>query len=581
MSVSSVFAAQCLSEAYTRPGGLVPDMPSPTLPSPLSREEIIFFFRGLPSGPHLIARTGAPWKKPRTGPYTTPYDRELRVVGEHAIAVPGVWENQVGPALLKVLDEENVKWNTIDLHRIHYVDFNDEAPFPVVVCIGVKPGTLSGEDGAPVAKRCQEVLDSFSLNDVEVAIKASERFQSVAPAPAFEEPRRTVFESDPVVKLRIPFTPTVGFPLSTDARPDAEGSSGFFFINGEDTSKVYLLTARHVVLETTARDKNTVYDHKSTSKRRQNVTVFGQKGINEHMKSIRVAIGMQYITIDIEQGRVNRAQGEVNKTQEQDAKVVRVWTSELERAQRSLEKAQNAVKDLEKLYEDVAKLYLSNLGRTLGFVSHSPPIGFCLGEHMYTEDVAIIEVDSSKIKPDTFRPNVLDLGFEFELPTLTMMLRPRWDTEAPPPFKYPRDRLLRLHSIIPDSELRDPQEKDSNGDRCIVVLKRGRTTGLTVGRINNVPSYTRTYWEDGTADVSMEWPIFGYGYDSKKPRDAFSEPGDSGSAVVDSKGRIAGIITGGAGFRPASDITYMTAVEFIYNQMLTRGIEMNVNFTLP
>ena len=172
------------------------------------------------------------------------------------------------------------------------------------------------------------------------------------------------------------------------------------------------------------------------------------------------------------------------------------------------------MKKLEKRYEDVAKLYLSRFGPTLGFVSCSPPLGFSLGEHRYTEDVAIIEVDADKVDVKTFRPNVVDLGFDDERRALTDMMDPHWlsrlhsKSTDPPPFEYPLDRLLELRSIIPDSELRDPKEKDSNGDRCIVVLKRGRTTGLTVGRINNLPSYTRTYWENGSTNVSMEWPIF-------------------------------------------------------------------------
>ena len=233
--------------------------------------------------------------------------------------------------------------------------------------------------------------------------------------------------------------------------------------------------------------------------------------------------------------------------------------------------------DLETLYVHVAKLYLSELGRLLSFVSYSPPLGFSLGEHKYTEDVAVIEVDANKIDPGTFRPNVLDLHSEMGGWDLKMMLNPLgWKRGDPDLFEYPFDLLLQLHDIIPDAELRDPTQRDSNGDRGIMVLKRGKTTGLTVGRLNNMPSYTRTYWEDGTSDVSMEWPIFNYGYEGS----VFSKAGDSGSVVVDRKGRIAGVIAGAAGCRLPTDVTYMIPAEFICNQMLARGIDMNVNFTL-
>ncbi|PIL22804.1 hypothetical protein GSI_15499 [Ganoderma sinense ZZ0214-1] len=599
VSVASFFTSLCVSEsskAYPSVSKIPSDEQitaalSPLQPSPLSQDEICCFFSGLPSRPLLIARTGAPWKPIPRGHWQCPYDRELRPVGDHAIAAPGVWDNQVGPALLKVLDEENVKWDTIDVHRIHYTEFDHEAPFPVVVCIGVKFGALSGEDGVGVAKRCQAVLDGFGLGDVEVAIKASARFQ--AAAPAFEKPvRRWVGDKSPVDNFRMPFTSCVGFPLSSAAHPGVEGSGGFFFTNGEDASKVFLLTARHVVIETTTRDKNVVYDHESSGAepRRQNATVFGDKGIFEYMKSLRVELGSNSRYADLCRRWIDDAQAENDKAQGQDEKAASA--REANRHQLELEEAQAAVNALDTLYVDAAKLYLSELGRTLGFVSYSPPIGFSLGGHKYTEDIAVIEVDANKIDPSTFRPNALDLGSgEFGIGELTRLMNPRgWKLGDPASFDHHAIfDCLQLRDIIPDAELRDPKQTDFNGDRCLVVLKRGKTSGLTIGRLNNVPSYTRTYWEDGTSDVSMEWPIFSVRYDTVKKPVAFSEPGDSGSVVVDGKGRIAGIVTGGAGFLNSkldsratltAHVTYMTAAEFIRDQMRTRGIDMNVNFTL-
>lgn len=188
--------------------------------------------------------------------------------------------------------------------------------------------------------------------------------------------------------------------------------------------------------------------------------------------------------------------------------------------------------------------------------------------------MAVIKVDNDKIDTSTFRPNVLDLGFEFDPEVLRAMMYP--NVENPSSFKFPGDRLLQLRGIIPDSELRNPQEKDGNGDPCVVALKRGRTTNLTTGRINNVDSFVRYYWNDGSSDISME--LAALGYDSKFK--AFSEPGDSGAVVVDGKGGIAGIITGGSGLTTTFDVTYVTPVEFIYQQLLARGIKMNVNFNL-
>jgi hypothetical protein len=101
-------------------------------------------------------------------------------------------------------------------------------------------------------------------------------------------------------------------------------------------------------------------------------------------------------------------------------------------------------------------------------------------------------------------------------------------------------------------------------------------TNLTIGRINNVHSFVQHYWDDSSSDISMELAVFALASESK----AFSDRGDSGSTVVDGKGRIAGIITGGSGVMAMSNVTYVTPAEFIYERLLAHGVKMNVNFSL-
>ncbi|KAN0124013.1 hypothetical protein V8E52_002503 [Russula decolorans] len=85
---------------------------------------------------------------------------------------------------------------------------------------------------------------------------------------------------------------------------------------------------------------------------------------------------------------------------------------------------------------------------------------------------------------------------------------------------------------------------DQNNDPCLMVIKRGNTTGLTVGRANDICSYARNYCGGDKAETSKEWAILPS--DSK----AFSDKGDSGSVIVD------GLLTGGAGATPSLDVTY-------------------------
>lgn len=537
---------------------------SSIIPSPLSQEETLHFHIGLPSGPPLIARTGVPWKQP-WGPEAYSHKRKLQVVGKHPIAVPGLWRGQVGPKILDILNEFRVKWHTIDVARIAYEDdeaYEDvedgDSHAPPVVWIAVEPGSLSGNEGNTVACQCQEVLNSFGLNDVEVCIRGSKYYQE-----AVSHLEASGFFFDPIADLCKHSTSAVGFPISTNNHPTAEGSLGLFFINGSDTSTVYFLTARHVVIPQTTCNDNKLYNCKNLSHPCHNVTIFSEN----HLKAIRIHIGEVGMLIEHDQHRINRLEG-----REDEAAV-----KEREEAQTHISIIHGDLENLEKFYDYRFKFWHSAHSRTIGAVTLSPPITFSISNGHYTEDWAIGQVDINKIDVDTFCPNTLDLGFEFTFHELNSLMNP--NSENPPSFEYPDGCLLPIRGTVSDAEIRNPCDKDENGDPCITVLKRGKKTGLTVGRVNNVDSFVRIYWNDGTVDTSMELPVFGYDSRTKQTK-PFSEPGDSGSVVVDGKGRVIGMIIGGVGFTTTSDVTYVTPAEFLFDKIRSHGINPNIDFTL-
>lgn len=138
---------------------------------------------------------------------------------------------------------------------------------------------------------------------------------------------------------------------------------------------------------------------------------------------------------------------------------------------------------------------------------------------MASHDVLVLD-------PSTFRGNFIDLGIKFTPLVLTTMIHP--DAASPHSFTFPGDRLLPLRGTIEIDEMHHPKTYDQNGEPCIMVLKNGRTTGFTVGRANNIDSYTRKRF--GTKSITArEWPILPFNEDSG----VFSKDGDSGSVVVD------------------------------------------------
>ena len=130
--------------------------------------------------------------------------------------------------------------------------------------------------------------------------------------------------------------------------------------------------------------------------------------------------------------------------------------------------------------------------------------------------------------------------------------------------KYPLFRLLQLQDIIKENELRHPTMLDINGEECLLVVKSGKSTGVIIGRATGIMSFVREYFEDGTHETSMELAIYPYG--SKEG--AFSAPGDSGSIVADSNGRIVGLLTGGTGEGNSVDVTYATPFYWLFNERI-------------
>jgi hypothetical protein len=112
---------------------------------------------------------------------------------------------------------------------------------------------------------------------------------------------------------------------------------------------------------------------------------------------------------------------------------------------------------------------------------------------------------------------------------------------------------------------------------AIMVIKRGSGSGLTVGRLNTICSFTRVCIKDKLSEMEGVAVL---------PRNSksggFSRPGDSGSAVVDGKGRLAGLLTKGtlSGKNDESDCTYITPIDFLLKCMLKSGVKANLSPSL-
>lgn len=130
-------------------------------------------------------------------------------------------------------------------------------------------------------------------------------------------------------------------------------------------------------------------------------------------------------------------------------------------------------------------------------------------------------------------------------------------------LKYPKNGLMQLRDVVKEDKLSHPSMLDANGEECLIVIKNGNTSGVTIGRASGIESFVREYGVYGNW-TSMEIAI--YPYSSKDG--AFSVPGDSGSIIADPNGCIVGILTGGTGGQTDTyDVTYATPYYWVHERI--------------
>jgi hypothetical protein len=208
-----------------------------TAPYPPSFVEAQYFYYGIPSQPPLVARSSANvWVEPR-GPEAYLLPKESSTIGLHPLRE--IWEATVGPAMVDYLDSKGVKCTSLDPVRMGYAG---ESSPPVIIWMGVVPGSLSAEDGVEVATRCKSILLAHDIDDVHVEIRESEVIRSAGP-----KMYKPVPTSNATARAREPFSTALGLPICAEVTPSIERTGGFFISDPDNPGKIYLVTARHVV----------------------------------------------------------------------------------------------------------------------------------------------------------------------------------------------------------------------------------------------------------------------------------------------------------------------------------------------
>ena len=524
--------------------------------APYTYQQVRGYYYGLPSRPMFVASTiNEVWAPPTSLEAYMP-TKELRPVGEHKIIE--FWEAGLADQVIARLTAMKVDWTSLDVVRIGIVG-NSSAP--IILWIGVTPKSLSGENGRTIAFEAREVLYNSGINDIEVEIRESRAFMSVSPkllVPALS--------SNPLVMVADPLTVTLGLPICADLdqRRYAEGTGGFYVARSGVPGKVFLVTARHIIFPPSLAN-NRMIEYENPGQPIHKVTLLSDAAYKNLVMSIMREIGQKAMIAEHQEARCQAMEGR----DDDDAEDERAEAEYLGNA------AKKAIDRLGAFHKEVVSKWADPAERILGHVVLAPPLDFSVGSLRFTQDIAVIEMDLSKIDASNFKGNVIDLGTEMNSVDFLLRMYPDVRNHTHFNLKYPTNRLLKLHDTISVDEMHHPQTVNQDGKKCIMVLKNGSGTGRTIGCANSIFSYTRYCFENSPSVISKEWAIL--------PADSragpFSALGDSGSVIVDGDGRMGGLLTGGGGTMEASDITYATPISFVLERLEAFGFK--ANFSLP
>jgi hypothetical protein len=176
-----------------------------------------------------------------------------------------------------------------------------------------------------------------------------------------------------------------------------------YLAEGGGSDRLLGLSCRHVLLGSQEANVNYVRHPSRPSKK---VLLLGKRAFSNLVDSIKLRIGRHGLTVEhcrelIEE--FEKMERGTNTVDVEKATAARIET------QGMLDKAERAIEALRVLLYRVNKDWKKLNNRVLGHILYSPAINLGVGEHSFTEDWAIFQVNRAKLG-DGFQGNKMDLG---------------------------------------------------------------------------------------------------------------------------------------------------------------------------
>lgn len=172
--------------------------------------------------------------------------------------------------------------------------------------------------------------------------------------------------------------------------------------------------------------------------------------------------------------------------QERDYRDAATVANSLQKAKENIADVVESMNNLNNLRTQITNFVSSPNEQHIGFVLHADPISALKDSDRFTIDWAVIKLNEDAFDWRNFRGN--------QIYTRTRSRRVNTAASCTPALRTgltTRSRrmgMLQIFGLVPENEIRFPEQLVSHGDKAMPVIKHGMTTGTTVGWINGLQS---------------------------------------------------------------------------------------------
>jgi hypothetical protein len=368
--------------------------------------EKAFFYKGVSEEhPHLLQRSDV-----RARPFVlpTPEDQHTAIPdrtahgASHPILTPDVWRQQVGPAIVSLLEEKerDIHVSTMVPVRFSIPDANDKPVFDkhIVIWISVFPNSTAEESCRDANSSILAILEKHQVKDAAVHwIEGAA--ESFVLGPGMME---VVDETDPTAFIRRALTAVLGVPLAPQAVQvkDGQGTLGIFFHEGKDkdgskSDRVFAFTNKHVASENPATD----YELGRSGARKQWIRNCGLRRFERLIEETRAFIARKI-------GQVTLLAKQIEQNAFTSARAKRLKETELQNLREEIDILDDFLGLLRSTWSDIDK-------RAIGWLDWAPKIQNDVDSRRYTWDGAVLQLDKTKWEKE-FRGNCVYLGAFFQ-----------------------------------------------------------------------------------------------------------------------------------------------------------------------